>query len=139
MSFSYSGQPGSNALDAVRFLLADTDPASALLQDEEITWLLAENIGIYSAAAQAASQLSARFSRQAGSKRMGDLSVTFTTRAKEFNMLAKSLNVQAMRSDLVPMPYAGGISEADKLNDDLDVDVVKRLKVSRIPDIYLVP
>lgn len=139
MSFSYSGQPGSNTVDAVRFLIGDTDPTIPLMQDEEIQWLIGENVGIYAAAAQAAGQLSARFSRQAGSKRLGDLSVTFTTRAKEFLALSKSLTMQAMRSDLVPMPYAGGISEADKLIDAQDPDIVKRLRVSPVPDIYQVP
>lgn len=139
MSFSYSGQPGSNSLDAVRFLINDTNPSSVLMQDEEIQWLISENTGIYAAAAQAAGQLSTQFARLGGGKRLGDLSVSFVSRASEYRALAKALNIRAMRTDLIPKPYAGGISETDKLNDEQDPDIVKRFKVSRVPDVYLNP
>ena len=37
----------------VRFLMRDTDTSNAALQDEEITWILAEEPNIYFAAARA--------------------------------------------------------------------------------------
>lgn len=40
MSFSYSGNPSSSALDEARFLLGDTDPSSPIMQDEEIQYII---------------------------------------------------------------------------------------------------
>lgn len=139
MSFSYSGMPGSNTVDAVRFLVEDTDSTNPLLQDEEIEWLLAENTGYYSAAKEAATRLAMKFLRMAQSKRLGDLSVTYANRAQWYMQLVKELNNRALRSDLVPTPYCGGISEADKEIDNADPDIIHRFKVSPTPDIYLVP
>ena len=43
MSFTYSGDPAASQLDAVRFALGDTIKEGALLQDEEINYLLSQN------------------------------------------------------------------------------------------------
>lgn len=43
MSFTYSGDPAASQLDAVRFALGDTIKEGALLQDEEINYLISRN------------------------------------------------------------------------------------------------
>lgn len=40
MSFSYSGDPSSSALDEARFLIGDTDSSRPIMQDEEIQYIL---------------------------------------------------------------------------------------------------
>lgn len=40
MSFSYSGDPAESDLCAARFLIGDTDPATPIMQDEEITYIM---------------------------------------------------------------------------------------------------
>lgn len=40
MSFTYSGNPETSTLDAVRFMIGDTNPCDPLLQDEEINYLI---------------------------------------------------------------------------------------------------
>lgn len=40
MSWTYSGDPGTSDIDALRFLLADTDQASPIFQDEELQYLI---------------------------------------------------------------------------------------------------
>lgn len=40
MSFSYSGDPSSSALDASRFLLGDTDASAPIMQNEEIQYII---------------------------------------------------------------------------------------------------
>ena len=40
MSWSYSGDPQNSRLDECRFLLGDTNEAEAILQDEEIMYII---------------------------------------------------------------------------------------------------
>jgi len=40
MSFSYSGDPSKSTLDECRFLLGDTDESRAIMQDEEINYII---------------------------------------------------------------------------------------------------
>ena len=43
MSFTYSGNPETSTLDAVRFMIGDTNPCDPLLQDEEINYLIGQH------------------------------------------------------------------------------------------------
>ena len=38
MTWTYSGDPATNARDAIRFLTGDTDTNDQLINDEEIAW-----------------------------------------------------------------------------------------------------
>lgn len=40
MSFTYSGDPSNSPLDEARFLLADTNEAEPIMQDEEIQYII---------------------------------------------------------------------------------------------------
>lgn len=40
MSWTYSGDPSKSDLDAMRFMLADTDEASPIFTDEELQYLI---------------------------------------------------------------------------------------------------
>ena len=40
MSFSYSGDPNASELDAMRFLIGDTDVNQPIMQDEEIQYII---------------------------------------------------------------------------------------------------
>lgn len=40
MSFSYSGDPNTSRLDAIRFAVGDTSNAEHMLADEEINWIV---------------------------------------------------------------------------------------------------
>jgi hypothetical protein len=40
MSFSYSGDPSTSALDEARFLLGDTNAEEPIMQDEEIQYII---------------------------------------------------------------------------------------------------
>ena len=43
MSFSYSGNPTDSSVDALRFMLSDTDASSPIFTDEELEYM----IGLY--------------------------------------------------------------------------------------------
>lgn len=40
MTWSYSGDPGASEIDALRFMLQDTDPDAPLFTDEELGYLV---------------------------------------------------------------------------------------------------
>lgn len=92
MAWTYSGDPASSTRDAVRFLIGDTDSTDQLLQDAEITYVISESGGsVYQAAHDAAYAVASKFSRMATSKSVGDLSLSYSDRAKAFFDLANEL------------------------------------------------
>jgi len=83
-TFSYSGDPSLRPLDAVRFLIQDTDSADPLMHDAEVQYLLdGVNDSVYQAAHDACYALASRFNRLANeTKQVGDLSISTTYVAK---------------------------------------------------------
>lgn len=146
MSWTYNGAPFADPqtrqslIDSVRFLVGDTNVNDQQLQDTEITGLLALNssdprtqasfpiasvtYSPYQAAIAACLTLSAQYSRAAGSKSTGDLSISKGNIAQAYAALAKQLRAQAIRYDS-PVPYAGGISKGDMETDADDDDMVQ--------------
>src|SRR5207249_250478 len=111
-TYSYSGDPSLSTLDQVRFLARDTsDPFN--LFDEEINWLLTQDLGPYLAAADAADLISGKFATLAN-KSIGDLQLSFQGRAQEYAKLSAKLRAQSLRHGGTPTPYAGGITIDDK-------------------------
>ena len=96
MSATYSGNPASSPRDAVRLLIGDTDVAEALLQDEEIDWLLSRQPNVELAAADACEAIAAKFARQADTTN-GDLSVRASQRAEAYRQRAADLRRRAGR------------------------------------------
>tara|TARA_R110000744_G_scaffold42497_7_gene95931 strand:+ start:196 stop:657 length:462 start_codon:yes stop_codon:yes gene_type:complete len=131
MTWTYNGDPASSALSAIRFLIGDTDTADQLVTDEEIAWLNTESgdtptslTALYKASAAAARAIAAKFSRLADQS-VGDLKVSMSQKAVGYDALARSLAAQAAADAGVPIPFAGGISVADKTNREADTDRVE--------------
>lgn len=122
MSWTYSGDPSISDLDAVRFLVGDTDSSDPQISNEEITFLLAQEGNTYKAAAGAAKSIMAKYARLAD-KSVGDLSISYSQRQAAYEKLAESLTTSASMRSAVPL--AGGISVADKLVQEQDPDRVK--------------
>jgi hypothetical protein len=118
MSFSYSGDPSASDLDAVRFLIQDTTTPGEFLQDEEITWLLTQEVNIYTSAAAGALLLAGR-SHNVKTKKVGDLSITFGS--EMWTALAEWLRGRGYGYRI---PTAGGISISDKRTIEQDDDAV---------------
>ena len=99
MTWSYSGDPASSNLNAVRFLIGDTDTTNQLVSNEEITFMLVQwNQNTYIAASNAAYSLSAKYSGKSDfSRSVGDLSLStqYGQQAERYGSLAKRLAVQA--------------------------------------------
>ena len=119
MSWSYSGDPGASDLDEVRFLIGDTDTTDQQLSDEEITYLLTSAGSVKAAALEAARSLWAKYSRMVDQK-TGDIDIKYSQRKDAYAALIRQLQL-----GMLPVPYAGGISEDDKQVDEADSDVVQ--------------
>lgn len=120
MTWSYAA-PGVTTRDTVRFLVQDTVNDEPLVQDEEIDWVLTQFTDVRVAAAQVAETIARLFARQANTK-TPELSVDFTARAKQYMTLATQLRRDS--AELGAIPYAGGISTADKETQESVTDRV---------------
>lgn len=123
MASTYSSNPSSSAVDAVRFLVGDTDMDDAKLTDEEIAFLLSEwGQDNYQAAAAAADHLAATaaswisYSADGNSLSLSELQQKYITLAVELRWAGRRRNRVA--------PYAGGINVGDTEMFDQDDSVV---------------
>ena len=123
MTFTYTpGDTGNGT--RVRLLIGDTDPEAPLqqrLENEEITDLLTMFGAYRAAAAAAADALAAKFARLATEKRMGQASLAWK-RYESLTALAKTLRASA---SFAALPFAGGISVAQKQSLDQDTDRIQ--------------
>ena len=104
MAWNYT--PVLTERDEVRLLTGDTIPGQqATLSDEEIDYLLAQGGSVWQAAHDAAIQLAGQYARMASSKSVGDMSLSYSDRARELRAVAS--DIMARRTTLSPpTPYA---------------------------------
>jgi hypothetical protein len=131
MTWTYGGNPGSNARDGIRFLIGDTDTSDQLLSDEEIAWVNNQVTGsdtstdsLYTVAYRCMVAIASKFSRLAD-QAVGDMRVSMSQKAKGAREQAKELKRLAESEGGTPTPYAGGISVSDKEIDLDNSDLVK--------------
>ena len=131
MTWTYSGDPATNARDAIRFLTGDTDTNDQLINDEEIAWTNNQVTGsdtattaLYEVSYRVMVAIASKFSRLAD-QRVGDLKVDMYQKATNAREQAKLLYAQASREGNTPTPYAGGISVSDKEIDEDNSDIVQ--------------
>ena len=130
MTWTYSGDPATNARDSIRFLVGDTDTNDQLVTDEEIAWTNNQVTGsdtattdLYTVAYRVMLAIASKFSRLAN-QAIGDMRVDLSQKADNARTQAEQLRVLAGRENLVPVPYAGGISVTDKQIDRDNADRV---------------
>lgn len=137
MTWSYDlAALATNKKNQVRLLIGDTVATSPQMQDEEIAFALTQRGSIYGAAADICRALSAKLSREADTVDK-DLRTMLSTRAKAYASRARDLEIQA-KARGGAMPYAGGISIADKIQQETDLDRVQP-DFSRGMDINYLP
>lgn len=123
MAWTYSGNPGLNAKDQVRFLIQDTDKSQQLLEDEEILWLLTlYNNAPRNAAIRACEVLISKFARMVD-QTVGQVKVSWSQRMKSYEFLLNTLRSRLAMED--SSWYAGGISRSDKMTKAADSDRVQ--------------
>lgn len=126
MTATYTGDPASVPVDAVRLYLGDT-VAPFVLTDEEIEFFLANaDDEPLSAAALGAGAVAARFAGLMDAS-VGDVRKSYSQRSKGYADLAKRLAddvATAAGGGAVPVPWAGGLSWAEQATNDADGDLV---------------
>jgi hypothetical protein len=135
LTTTYAGDPSASTKDRLRFMLGDTGPDRWQLTDEEIAAQLTLSAGIFSAAADLAEALAARFAPK-GSISIEGLGIG-SGQARYYLDLAKSYRAQAVlagegTSDTPPgsgstgvgAPVATGLSVSDIIANDRDYDRV---------------
>lgn len=114
----------SSPLFQVRLHTGDNVTGKMIMDDAEITFYLSQEANVYMAAATVADQLALRIATSATStdgkgpvskKKIGGTEITYATAsgrsAKDFEALSKALRARGRTHQI---PYAGGISVADK-------------------------
>ena len=121
VSATYGNDPENSPLDKVRFLVGDTDCATAFLSDQEIDYLIAEEGGADFAAPCAANAIAAKVARRVTQSAAG-VSQNLSDLFDHFNRLAKKLLAKANASTTI---YAGGLSVDEKVLDREDQDLTQ--------------
>lgn len=133
MTFNYGGNPGSSYLDAVRFLVQDTNPSRQKLSDEEIAGVLSLEGGVtdpqaapsrgvlYQVAAFCCDVIATKFSEEA-SYSVGGLSESANQKANEYAKRGDHYRKLAARG---AVPFLGGRSKAAKVAAAQDADAVQ--------------
>ena len=102
----------------IRLLIQDTNTARQLFQDEEIDWQQTKEANIYMAAAALCDVLVAK-AGGVKSKKISEFAISYDPRY--YQSLAAQLRARGFGHQV---PYAGGISIADKLAQQSDPDWV---------------
>ena len=105
MTWTYSGDPATNARDSIRFLVGDTDTNDQLVSDEEIAWTNSEVTGsgtattdLYTVAYRVMIAIASKFSRLAN-QAIGDMRVDLSQKADNARKQAEELRALADRVD----------------------------------------
>lgn len=114
-SSNLSISTASGRLNSVRLIIGDTVVASALVQDEEITFALSESgDNIYTAGSWLAKALASAYSRKVDTELDGALKEKYSQAAKAFRLMATDLKKEAvLRSGTGLGVKAGGISKTE--------------------------
>ena len=111
MTYTYTNNPYSSSnltgskTDTIRMLIGDTlvstDP---ILTDEEIDFFIDDSTNLYYAAYNAAMAIVGRFNRLVD-KTIGETSIKYSQRSKQYEELAAKLKAKALSSTITPTPY----------------------------------
>ena len=88
MSFSYGGDPSGSDIDRIRFIVGDTDGKEALLQDEEIEWIVAQNDKEDTQLAVAFRQCATQLAKKPDKKKLGPQEESSKDRLAYFKEMA---------------------------------------------------
>lgn len=116
----YGGNPTTDAADAIRVMVGDTDASAPRLDDGTYALIIATESNIYSRARMAAQALAGKYADQFD-KRVGDLWRNAKVLYDHYSDLAKIFRMEAKRR-IPATPFSGGASVTDvsARNDDDD-------------------
>lgn len=100
MSWSYSGDPSTSKLDAVRFYLQDTDVEEPIMTDEDILFLLVNEENPQNAAIKGLKTLVTKYSMLAD-RTIGDTSIKYTQKLSDLSELIVLLESGTSSGEIV--------------------------------------
>lgn len=121
MNFTYDSSLSTDR-DIVRFLIGDVDESDVLVGDEAIDYLLTEHSDTYAAAAAACERIAADSARFT-SVSVDGVSVSSQEFYDRYMDLASRIRSQGA-SVGQPLPYHGGASRTERVQDSLDADLI---------------
>lgn len=124
MAWTYNGDPNTNEVDAVRFLVGDTETTDQLASDEEIQWFLSEWPDVYEASASLCEALAAKFAREVSVSADG-MSFSGDQISRNFARRAEALRDMSGKQRKAGIPYVGGISWIERQKADADSDLIQ--------------
>ena len=132
MSWSYdvsdlNTTTSSGRLNSVRLLVGDTDTSDQLVQNEEITFALAQvGDNVYYAGSWICKAIAAKFSRVVDTQLDGALSARYSDRVKQYQLLSIQIETQGKKTSGKSLgAFGGGISVIDMTSARGNTDRVK--------------
>ncbi len=117
--WGYSGDPANSNLDAVRYLVRDTDSADPVILDDEIEFVLSQNgNNLYRSAADVCDTIALELGRQLTFT--GPIAESAKEKFEQYKQMAEEYRIKAAKRGVAV--FAGGISVADKTTRALDSD-----------------
>jgi hypothetical protein len=110
----YATKLATSPKDQVRLIIGDTVATDPQMQDEEINFYLTQRSSVWGAAAECCLTLATKFGRSVD-QAVGTAKISFSQMAKAYTSKAAVFNARAAAMGS-GMPYAGGLSIADMLN-----------------------
>jgi len=121
MTWTYTNNASNVSRDSIRLLVGDTDQTDQLVTDEEIAYALTQRGNAQLAAAFICKAIATKFARFVD-KEVGDLKQSYSQRVTQYKEMAEELEASGSIGSAVP--FAGGISVADKESERSDTDRV---------------
>lgn len=138
MTWTYNAADlASSPKDQVRLLMGDTLSTDPQLQDEEIAYVITTRGSLYGAAAECCRSLQAKFSRSVD-QAAGASKTSYSQLAKAYGVKAAEFEARAAASG-AGLPYAGGISVTDKIQQEQNTDRVQPQFQVGMDDNYIMP
>ena len=113
----------SNTVFQVRFLIGDTNDNDHQLEDEEIQFSLNVRASIWGAAATCCESISANLSRRADTT-TGELRTMYSNLSRAYHARAAAYETKSVEMGGA-LPFVGGISIAQKILAETDLDRVQ--------------
>jgi hypothetical protein len=118
MSFSYTGNPFTSTIDAVRVELGDTKDKQHEMEDEEILYAFGVEGTVVKAAARCCEMLAARYANREGF-RGGTIQSEKTSISGKFRAMASLLRQRGTRAGSFIVPSTSTASKSsNELNED---------------------
>jgi hypothetical protein len=122
MAFTYTS-PSNSESDAVRFYCGDTEADEFYASDEEIAFALDDKGDVLLAALVVAEYIYRKLAKRTD-KKNGQYSVSASQKFEQYGKVVQDIK-DRIALDSSGVPYAGGISLADKLSRESDTDRTK--------------